>query len=129
MKTEKKVSSLRTTKSDYTEKEMKEIHTMVDTVLRAPMGILPEELQGMVIVTLKNKKGEYLTLGGRRNMHDAGCMQLFLRILNMSPMDGAILLAQINADMKESEAIGELLGGLKGSMKKALNKAIKKTKN
>ena len=107
MATKKKVTkkvvseSASHTKKPYTKKEMEEIHALVDKVLLGKVDATPEELQGLVIVTHKNEDGRFLTLGGRRNMSDGNSMQLFLRVLGMSALDGAVMLATINSQEEE----------------------------
>lgn len=86
------------TKKPYSKKEMEEIHALVDKVLMSNVNATPEELQGLVVVTHKQADGRFLTLGGRRNMSNGHAMQLFLRVLNMSALDGAILLATLNEE-------------------------------
>lgn len=101
MATKKKVTKETHSKKPYSKKEMEAIHNLVDTVLLGKVDATPEELQGLVVVTHKNKEGMFLTLGGRRNMSDGHAMQLFLNVLGMDALDGATMLASINAQQEE----------------------------
>lgn len=110
------------TEKPYTKKEMKEIHDLVDKVLLGKVDATPEELQGLVVVTHRNKAGEYLTLGGRRNMSDASSMQLFLRVLDMTPIDGAIMLATINAEQQRNAKMQAIIAKHEAKAKKKATK-------
>lgn len=115
VKTAKKVT--KPSKSAYSPKEIAEITSCMLKVLEAPTDATKEEMSGAVIVITGDKKGNYDVQGGIRNISTAGFMMMILDILKMTPMDGAILLAQISSAKKNFD-----------EAKKSSKKSAKKTK-
>lgn len=97
VKTAKKVT--KSSKSAYSPKEIAEITSCMLKVLEAPVDATKEEISGAVVVINQEKTG-YSVQGGIRNISTAGFMMMILDILKMTPMDGAILLAQISSAKK-----------------------------
>lgn len=83
--------------SPYSEKEMAEVRDMVETILAAPANVEAEELRGVVIVAHEDPKTKVVqVLGGVRNVSKASVMKIVLESLEMSYMDGAILMAELS---------------------------------
>jgi hypothetical protein len=114
VKTAKKVT--KPSKSAYSPKEIAEITSCMLKVLEAPTDATKEEMSGAVVVINQEKTG-YSVQGGIRNISTAGFMMMILDILKMTPMDGAILLAQISGAKKNFD-----------EAKKSTEKSAKKTK-
>ena len=114
VKTAKKVT--KPSKSAYSPKEIAEITSCMLKVLEAPTDATKEEISGAVVVINQEKTG-YSVQGGIRNISTAGFMMMILDILKMTPMDGAILLAQISSAKKNFD-----------EAKKSTKKSAKKTK-
>lgn len=88
------------TSANFTEKEIKNCLDSVERILR----ISDKESQGMVIICEGVKRGKELTyksMGTIKSMSTARVMALVLDAIKLDPMDGAILLAQIDKVYKD----------------------------
>lgn len=103
MKTTTKKTITKKKVTAYSPKEIADITKDMLVVLNAPTDATPEEMSGAVVVILKDKKkGGYNVQGGIRNISTGLMMTLMLEILKLSPMDGAILMAQLASIHKKA---------------------------
>lgn len=102
MKTTTKKTIAKKKVTAYSPKEIADITKDMLVVLNAPTDATPEEMSGAVVVILKDKKKGYNVQGGIRNISTGLMMTLMLEILKLSPMDGAILMAQLASIHKKA---------------------------